>query len=264
MPSVGSALRDTVRANFPSAWVRWQEFKMPSNAEVEAQYLQKLMAPTHVAVDIGANYGFYTRRLSRLCSIVHAFEPAAEMARLLRRTSASNVIVHECALSNATGEGSLFIPKTGRQTLFGLATLNSQTHSTTVVQKVKLDSLDSIALGPIHFIKIDVEGHELETLDGCVTTIESNYPVFLVETENRHKSNVVADVFLFFEKRNYVGYFIAHGRICELGHFDAKIHQDISVMDDTGARLDGSLYINNFFFFPHHLNGRKLLGAISQ
>src|ERR1700728_3253543 len=51
------------------------------------------------------------------------FEPSHQMGDLLRRTSASNVSVHEIALSDQTGNAELFIPQDGYQLIHGLASL---------------------------------------------------------------------------------------------------------------------------------------------
>ena len=52
---------------------------------------------------------------------------------------------------------------------------------------VQVDKLDNIKLGNnIKFIKIDVEGHEIEVLKGAEKTIKDNLPVLLIEIEKRH------------------------------------------------------------------------------
>ena len=97
---------------FPSVWLRWHLMRRPKSAERELSYLGKVVPPDAVTVDVGANCGLYTRRLARLSRQVHAFEPSQEMARLLRRTCASNVSVHEIALSDHAGEADLFYTNT--------------------------------------------------------------------------------------------------------------------------------------------------------
>ena len=48
--------------------------------------LERIMSLGGVSVDVGANWGLYTRELARLSRQVHAFEPSHDMAVLLRRT----------------------------------------------------------------------------------------------------------------------------------------------------------------------------------
>ena len=46
----------------------------------------------------------------------------------------------------------------------------------------------------ISFIKIDVEGHEIEVIEGGKLMIKKNKPVLLVEIEERHSKKNVHDV----------------------------------------------------------------------
>ena len=91
-------VKELVKDAFPSVWLQWHFMKRPKSAERELSYLDKVIPDDAVTVDVGANCGLYTRRLARLSRQVHAFEPSQQMARLLRRTSARNVSVHEIAL----------------------------------------------------------------------------------------------------------------------------------------------------------------------
>ena len=95
--------KNLLKDAFPSIWLQWHLMHRPKSAERELSYLGKVVSPDAVTVDVGANCGLYTRRLARLSRRVHAFEPSQQMARLLRRTSASNVSVHEIALSDLPG-----------------------------------------------------------------------------------------------------------------------------------------------------------------
>ena len=52
--------------------------------------------------------------------------------------------------------------------------------------RVPLRTLDSYNLSNIGFIKIDVEGHELDVLRGAEVTLRRDQPNLLIEIENRH------------------------------------------------------------------------------
>ena len=47
--------------------------------------------------------------------------------------------------------------------------------------------LISIATSPVGFIKVDVEGHEEEVIDGGFRVIARDHPVLLIEIEERHR-----------------------------------------------------------------------------
>ena len=102
--------KNLLKDAFPGLWLHWHLMHRPKSAERELSYLGKVVPPDAVTVDVGANCGLYTRQLARLSRQVHAFEPSQQMARLLRRTSASNVSVHEIALSDHDGRSGFVHP----------------------------------------------------------------------------------------------------------------------------------------------------------
>ena len=65
--------------------------------------------------------------------------------------------------------------------------------------EAELKPLDDFALGGVDFIKIDVEGHEVEVLLGAAATIERCRPMVLIELKKEH----VAEVDAWFRKLDY-------------------------------------------------------------
>jgi hypothetical protein len=59
---------------------------------------------------------------------------------------------------------------------------------------VETRRLDAMDIGPVGFIKIDVEGHEQEVLEGASATLERDQPSLLIEVEERHRAGAVAGV----------------------------------------------------------------------
>jgi FkbM family methyltransferase len=248
---------------FPSLWLRWHLMHRPKSAEVELSFLDRIVRPDAVTVDVGANCGLYTRELARLSRTVHAFEPSRQMATLLRRTSAANVQVHEIALSDRAGEAELLIPQGGNGAVHGLASLEPQLARAVpacTVQPVPVARLDAVMLSDdITFVKIDVEGHELNVLNGATGILERSHPVFLVEAEDRHRPGATSSVFSFFRCRGYEGFFIDDGDVVTIDQFDVGLFQDPDALLSDGGRRSGSAYINNFFFFPLDMDGRAVL-----
>src|SRR3981081_3698833 len=91
--------KELLKETFPSIWLHWHFMYHRKEVGPELLYLDRIVAEGAVTVDVGANCGLYTRKLARLSKQVYAFEPTHKMADLLRRTSPSNVSVHEIALS---------------------------------------------------------------------------------------------------------------------------------------------------------------------
>jgi FkbM family methyltransferase len=249
---------------FPSVWLRWHFMHQPKTAEQELSYLDRIVPPGAVTVDVGANCGLYTRKLARLSRQVYAFEPSHQMANLLRRTSASNVSIYEIALSDQTGNAELFIPQDGHQLIFGLASLeravNGASKSVASVN-VPTARLDAIVRQDVAFVKIDVEGHELNVLNGAIELLEQSQPVFLVEAEDRHRDKATRSIFDFFEARSYRGFFLKDGAAVSTRQFSPAELQDASVLLPDGGRKRGRSYVNNFFFFPPHLDGESILNS---
>ena len=65
---------------------------------------------------------------------------------------------------------------------------------------VYVRTLDSFSLDDVTLLKVDVEGHEVELLNGATQTIRRNRPVVLIEVKDRNRS-AVSD---YFRDRGYV------------------------------------------------------------
>ncbi len=267
MPAFGKfahPLRDAFRQRAPSLWVRWHLARCADSIEPEVALLKHIVPRGGVAVDIGANLGLYTRELARLADAVHAVEPSHEMARLLRRTSPANVVVHEMALSDRHGAARLRIPQREDGLIHSLASIEpDDEHAMGPCQSIDVASarLDSLVAGHVTFMKIDVEGHELKVLQGASGVLDRSHPIVLVEAEERHRPGAVQSIDDFFRSRGYTGHFLQGHQVAGLDEFDAALHQDTGALNADGSRKRGRHYVNNFFFFPSPLDGRERLRA---
>jgi FkbM family methyltransferase len=259
--ALASNLKRVAAEMFPSVWVRWRLMHRAQSAEAELMLLRNLVRPSDTTVDVGANLGLYTRELARLSSKVYSFEPSRGMADILRRTSARNVTVHEMALSDGEGFAELHIPRAGAHLTHSLASLEpaAVAGQDVIASRVPLARLDSIVRENVTFVKVDVEGHELNVLHGAVGLIGRCRPVFLVEAENRHRENATTSLFEFFRAQKYNGYFLREQDVLGIDAFDPDTDQDTEVLQSDGGREGGRHYVNNFFFFPTERDGWKML-----
>jgi FkbM family methyltransferase len=137
--------------------------------------------PTPVFFDVGANVGRWSLEASRLAphGRVHAFEPhPAAFAELVRAVSGRNVSCHPVALGSAPGRAELhFDPE-----LTVLSSLHERNlegfgvalDDTVEVEVSTIDAFcDAEGIGAVDLVKIDVEGHELETLRGARASLEA-------------------------------------------------------------------------------------------
>jgi len=215
--------------------------------EPERALLPALCDPARGALDIGAALGAYTWPLSRLCASCIAFEPNADQARYLRRAFGGKIIVNAFALSDREGDIELVIPQgkgndqAGQATIAPAAWMEAQP-----VRRVRvaMRTLDSIALDPVGFVKLDVEGHELAVLCGARALIARDRPTILVELEERFGEGSVERVREFLEPQGYRGRFLDGRRLRPVASFDPARHQVMAEWGNLG------IYINNFIFLP--------------
>jgi FkbM family methyltransferase len=261
--AIASQLKQAATNMFPSLWVRWRLMHRPISAEIELTLLKNIVGKTDITIDVGANLGLYTRTLARLSATVHAFEPSSGVAKILRRTSHRNVVVHEVALSDSDGYAELRIPRDGAHLTHSLASLEPDAvgGQNVITSRVPRARLDSVIRTDVTFVKVDVEGHELNVLEGARGVIDRCRPAFLVESEERHRKGAPAALFSFFRDIGYDGFFLRGRDVFGIDAFRSRADQDVSVLQSNGGRAGGRHYINNFFFFASERHGRELLVA---
>ncbi|MFW5760163.1 MAG: FkbM family methyltransferase [Cyclobacteriaceae bacterium] len=151
------------------------------------------------AIDIGANRGIWSYKLSHFFQNVIAYEINPHVSKSIIAYNKANIEVQNVGLSNRESTMTLYTPVVNGNPLLGHASLETQTFKFT--DKIKKEvfpvkSLDSYGYIGIKFIKIDVEGHELSVLEGAYTTIKKNQPIMVIETEGD-------DIFNFLKKLKY-------------------------------------------------------------
>jgi len=253
-------MRDLFRKVVPEATrARWQLRLLVRQqwrkGEGELRLLADLVDPGRAAFDVGANRGLYSWYLRRLTSEVHAFEPQPRLARRLRFALGSSVHVHNVALSNTSGRVLLRIPCEGQDAIDGYASLQEGTmrawRDSWSEQSIEVERLplDAMALPEPGFIKIDVEGHETEVLEGARQTLQRARPVLLMELDERNRPGTLHDVPRQLAALGYRGSFLLEGKLVPLERFEPQRHQNPDNVGVSGA-LPGKCFINNFIFLP--------------
>ncbi|MGH9480159.1 MAG: FkbM family methyltransferase [Terriglobales bacterium] len=167
---------------------RWARFRRSMSAE--ERLLLQLNLRRKVAYDIGAHTGAYALFFSRRVGAggrVIAFEPQpdnfATLTRNLEANAIRNVLPLRLALGNQRGRRTIFMlpgmPTTASLADDARTPLRRQAGET---QVERLDELVAAAALPCpDFIKIDVEGMELDVLCGAEQTLARSRPQILVE-----------------------------------------------------------------------------------
>ena len=153
--------------------------------------LRELLREDSNCIDVGANRGHFLRQFVELApnGTHYAFEPIPELARALRADFPS-VEVFNCALSNESGEAGFYYLRED-DSWSGLRPQRYPVAAGPVVIEVAVERLDEVidAEVQVDFIKIDVEGAELEVLQGSESTIKRCRPVILFEHARIHNEN---------------------------------------------------------------------------
>ncbi|MGE5756597.1 MAG: FkbM family methyltransferase [Planctomycetaceae bacterium] len=226
--------------------------------EREVHELSRLVDPGTIAIDVGALIGDYTYSLCKLVGPgghVLCVEPQSEYARLLRAAAARlglPMTVLECALSSRTGFAELCVPFADGRRMAGFASLEDRA-SAGRKYRVELRRLDDIAAeveGRVSFIKVDVEGHELEVFKGGVGALKRHRPNLLVEIEQRHSPVPIEATFGFIREQGYTGYFLDdRGTRTPIGEFDPRRNHELIVKQSKFDDIPNG-YISNFIFIP--------------
>lgn len=217
----------------------------------EISYLFNKIKKGDIAFDIGAHKGAYLYYMCRLAGKegkVYAFEPQSILYQYLcsiKTLFATEPVIENLALSETNKEMTLLIPahKTNNLSSPG-ASLNNRFEgqkiaNTELIQSVRLDDYCHNKNIFPNFLKIDVEGHELEVLKGAENILRHYRPSILVEIEQRHIGREkLYKTFDFLLSMGYSGYFFHSTVKTELNKFNPDIHQN------TGSKP----YCNNFVF----------------
>jgi FkbM family methyltransferase len=156
------------------------------------QALASCLARDAVFYDIGANVGFFTVIAARLVGpdgSVYAFEPVPKNAAYIQLNvdlnRFRNVTVVSKAVSAAPGQGQLWLAKYAGGG--ALATAAVPPDATQLID-VDLVSIDDLVFRqkwrPPTVVKIDVEGAEIEVLQGMLRTLREIKPVILYEIDD--------------------------------------------------------------------------------
>jgi len=142
-------------------------------------------------IDVGANIGLYTMALSNLFDNTIAFEASPLTFKILEVNLAlSRTPKVQCfcqGISDQARQATLFTPANGN---LGWASVSPERHSSGAADyevTVNLDTLDNLSKklefnnAPVSLIKIDVEGHEAEVLQGSIEILKQHGPVVVFE-----------------------------------------------------------------------------------
>jgi FkbM family methyltransferase len=156
---------------------------------LQTKLVKELVRPGMVIAEIGANLGYYLLIEARLIGStgkIYATEPVPKNFQILARNIALNHYedrvesyplaisdkdgVAKIAIKSASNHATMFIDRTKISEL-GARSLDREVRK---VSDVKTATLDNFLLGkrPVDFIRMDVEGYEIQIIKGMQKTLE--------------------------------------------------------------------------------------------
>ncbi len=146
-----------------------------------------LLPENCVIVDAGANIGLVAIPMAQAVAarhgVVHAFEVQRMMFYALCGSAALNdletLILYNQALGANLETLAAGQPDYGRPQDFGLYSLVGQPEAGP--NRVDVVTIDSLGLPRLDFVKIDVEGMEIDVLKGCRNSLKRHQPWCWVE-----------------------------------------------------------------------------------
>ena len=216
----------------------------------EIRFIKRLCSVNKASVDIGANLGIFSYFMRRHSSHVFAYEPNPDLVALLNSTFRSGVTVVPTALSSEPGQLQMKIPIFSNVEQHGLASLSQEFPDADDVRTldVPVRRLDDEPLGEVGFIKIDVEQHEREVLQGGMGLIAEQKPNLLVEVSPLLYETALPQVFEPILSLGYKGCFLFESRVVTFESFDPEIHTRRENLGDKHR------FVGNVMLTPEHFS----------
>ena len=179
---------------------RRAERYLQNQTEPEICILEDLVSQECASIDIGVYRGIYSYHLLKYSEFVYSFEANSLLMDKIKKSfkNINNIKIENLAISSSSGTTELKIPFRDEKVEYdyeqkyqlGIASIHSAndldnlSYHSINVKKITLDQY--YFKHKIGFIKIDVEGHELDIIRGAKNLLERDKPNLLVEIEERH------------------------------------------------------------------------------
>ena len=172
-----------------------------------------------VAIDVGANLGEWAVPMAKAAGSsghVLCFEPNPHVAEALARTLRINNLPHarvlQEAVSSRAGTAQLIV-ETEHSGLSRLGAPAAGQRAVSVETRRLDDAVAALGLGRVDLIKIDVEGHERDVVEGARETLRHFGPAVVIESghESAEDRRALADTL------EQLGYEM----ICAVHHYGA-------------------------------------------
>ena len=225
--------------------------------EKDIFYLKKILSlddykNDKIFIDCGANVGLYTGLLHEYIndnSEVYSFEPRINVYNILkdRFNEFSNIKTEFLAVSDKNTSSEICLNASHAKGSLSFKNKDIG-FSKQPVYCIKLDSYFSNIKNhrKISFLKIDVEGHEINVLKGAYNILKFHKPIVLCEIEERHhiEGTFEERIFSYMKELGYKAFYYCHKK-------DILLSTHTLVQSDSNSDLD---YIFNYWFLHESTN----------
>lgn len=154
-------------------------------------------------IDAGAHIGGFSRIFNKLAKSGkgYSFEPIPSLSNIIK-ARIPNISVSQLALSNFCGESQFhyIVDDPANSALSDRPERIKNRHVQKInIQVQRLDCYFQNLSHNIRFLKIDVEGAELQLLEGAENLILQDKPIIVFESDN----NFLPTIYQWFEKISY-------------------------------------------------------------
>lgn len=174
------------------------------------KFLKDMCPHSRVTLDIGAHVGMNTIEYADFSDHVYAWEPFKETYEMALMTIDANNVKNATIYNAGLGSENTNIKTIQRE---GYSAQNQIRPEDSKSKKdgpvVDIRTLDSYNFTNVDIIKIDVEGYEMEVLQGAIETIKNNNPIVQVEIDGKHLKRfkyTPQDIYDWFLERNFAPY----------------------------------------------------------
>ena len=203
------------------------ERSIKNNDEDEINLVKDFIVSGTDSIDVGVYRGVYSYEMSKYSRLVHAFEPNPILFNDIEKNLKKiikNIKFYNCALSDKKDLVQLKVPirnnsynKNNYEEYFQMG--KASIHNKNEIDEyesfnIKTKQLDSFNFtNKISFIKIDVEGHELEVIKGSEKTIKSNRPTLLVEIEEQYTLKKIGETLRYINSLGYNSFYFRDNKL---------------------------------------------------
>lgn len=163
------------------------------------EIFDKYITENSVIIEGGCHIGSHTVKLGMIAKKVYAFEPYPRSYKLLSKNielnNLKNVVVSKKGLSKNFDKVKFDWSgyNSGNPGGSGLSQNPiGRDHKSPIIPNdipVELTTIDSLNLEKLDFIKLDIEGYEINAISGGINTIKKYKPIIILEDWSDHYGN---------------------------------------------------------------------------